>query len=194
MGRSSSVTFRRVAQIIGGEVAAQVFESEIAERAVEVAGVFALDGTQLATTDGTFDSVDMTPLMGQIKDAIVTHNHPGDQRDTGIDPAYSSFSNGDITVAMRGDVYQMRAVTPEATFVMTRPRGGWPDAREVIAARREIGTRYKEEAKARAAAANPGGYTMGDLQRAGMSRYQHDVNNDLFRRFDIPYARTPRTR
>lgn len=62
-----------------------------------------------------------------MKDAIVTHNHPRGwavpERELGR--IGNSFSMEDLILAISRDVAELRAVTPNYTFVMRRPVNGW---------------------------------------------------------------------
>ena len=62
-----------------------------------------------------------------MKDAILTHNHPGgwayDEND--IRRIGNSFSLADFVLAIKGDLKEMRAVTPNYTFSIKRPEKGW---------------------------------------------------------------------
>lgn len=71
-------------------------------------------------------NLDSTDLK-QIKNNIITHNHPrgyaydeGNPRRIG-----QSFSPADLRLAYYNDASEIRAVTPFYTFSMKRPLGGW---------------------------------------------------------------------
>ena len=63
----------------------------------------------------------------QMKDAIFTHNHPRGWKtpENNIRRIGSSFSMEDLSLAIGNDVAEIRAVTPNYTFVMRRPEKGW---------------------------------------------------------------------
>lgn len=61
------------------------------------------------------------------KDKIITHNHPGGWHspEGSMHRIGSSFSKEDILMAIHSDAKEIRAVTPNYTFYMKRPAGGW---------------------------------------------------------------------
>jgi len=62
-----------------------------------------------------------------MKDAIMTHNHPRGwgYRENQLGRIGNSFSIDDLTLAITSNVAEIRAVTPNYTFVMRRPKNGW---------------------------------------------------------------------
>ncbi len=62
-----------------------------------------------------------------LKDAVVTHNHPGGWAypENSIMRIGSSFSPEDIAFTIGNDLSEFRAVTPNYTFVIKRPATGW---------------------------------------------------------------------
>lgn len=73
----------------------------------------------------------------QIKDKVVTHNHPRSLGKTGYQSFGNSFSSQDIIGAVAGDAREMRAVTPKYTFSMKRPASGWGVSAQ------QVQTRYR---------------------------------------------------
>jgi len=65
--------------------------------------------------------------ISKMKDAILTHNHPTgwEYPEKSIGRIGNSFSKEDVSLAIKGDVAEIRAVTPHYTFVMKRPVTGW---------------------------------------------------------------------
>lgn len=63
----------------------------------------------------------------KMKDAIMTHNHPRGwgYPDNSLERIGNSFSPEDIYLAVNWDLAEMRAVTPNYTFMMKRPETGW---------------------------------------------------------------------
>lgn len=63
----------------------------------------------------------------KMKDAIMTHNHPRGwgYPENSMQRIGNSFSKEDIQLAIKWDLAEMRAVTPNYTFIMKRPEGGW---------------------------------------------------------------------
>lgn len=62
-----------------------------------------------------------------MNDGIFTHNHPGawGYSENDIMRIGNSFSIQDIALAVGNNLAEMRAVTPNYTFSMKRPDGGW---------------------------------------------------------------------
>lgn len=62
-----------------------------------------------------------------MKDAIMTHNHPRGwgHPENSMRRIGNSFSKEDIQLAIKWDLAEMRAVTPNYTFIMKRPENGW---------------------------------------------------------------------
>ena len=62
-----------------------------------------------------------------MNDGIFTHNHPGawGYAENDIMRIGNSFSIQDIALAVGNNLAEMRAVTPNYTFSMKRPDGGW---------------------------------------------------------------------
>lgn len=63
----------------------------------------------------------------KMKDGIFTHNHPRGwgYPEKSLGRIGNSFSPEDIYLAVRWDLAEMRAVTPNYTFTMKRPENGW---------------------------------------------------------------------
>lgn len=62
-----------------------------------------------------------------MKNAIFTHNHPRGWKvpENSIARIGNSFSIEDLSLAVGHDAAEIRAVTPNYTFVMRRPEKGW---------------------------------------------------------------------
>ena len=86
--------------------------------AVEHAFVFSREGELLfEKASGSrswivFDAAEAALL----KDAVMTHNHPGGR----------AFSEADVSLAIRLKVAEMRVVTSTSRFVLLPPENGWP--------------------------------------------------------------------
>jgi len=97
-------------------------------KSFETAKLFNSNGETIFVKKGGSHSVGFTANeLSLFKDQIFTHNHPsgakhpvGDMRRIG-----NSFSINDIVTAIKTDLSEMRAVTPEFTFIMKRPAAGW---------------------------------------------------------------------
>nr|DAH25947.1 MAG TPA: minor capsid protein [Caudoviricetes sp.] len=104
-------------------------ESNIRQNKSHETGVlFNKDGNIVINKRGGSRSVQFTKdeclLMN---DGIFTHNHPGawGYSENDIMRIGNSFSIQDIALAVGNNLAEMRAVTPNYTFSMKRPDGGW---------------------------------------------------------------------
>ena len=104
-------------------------ESNIRQNKSHETGVlFNKDGNIVIDKRGGSRSVQFTKdeclLMN---DGIFTHNHPGawGHSENDIMRIGNSFSIQDIALAVGNNLAEMRAVTPNYTFSMKRPDGGW---------------------------------------------------------------------
>lgn len=104
-------------------------ESNIRQNKSHETGVlFNKDGNIMIDKRGGSRSVQFTKdeclLMN---DGIFTHNHPGawGYSENDIMRIGNSFSIQDIALAVGNNLAEMRAVTPNYTFSMKRPDGGW---------------------------------------------------------------------
>lgn len=104
-------------------------ESNIWQNKSHETGVlFNKDGNIVIDKRGGSRSVQFTKdeclLMN---DGIFTHNHPGawGYSENDIMRIGNSFSIQDIALAVGNNLAEMRAVTPNYTFSMKRPDGGW---------------------------------------------------------------------
>lgn len=68
-----------------------------------------------------------TEECAKMKDCIFTHNHPRGwgYPEKSLGRIGNSFSIEDISLAVFHDLSEMRAVTPNYTFIMKRPDSGW---------------------------------------------------------------------
>lgn len=104
-------------------------ESNIRQnKSYETGVLFNKDGNIVIDKRGRSRSVQFTKdeclLMN---DGIFTHNHPGawGYAENDIMRIGNSFSIQDIALAVGNNLVEMRAVTPNYTFSMKRPDGGW---------------------------------------------------------------------
>jgi len=92
-------------------------EREIRDFAVEHAFAFSLDGellfhtTEEADSQVGFNDAELALLAG----TVLTHNHPGGR----------SFSEEDVTFAMRVGLAEMRVVTAESRFILRPAEETW---------------------------------------------------------------------
>ena len=125
-------TAAKVATKVVNDIYSQVIEVENEIRMnknFETAVAFDSKGNKVIDKRGQATSVSFTDQeVSLIKDTIFTHNHPrGWKADANsLRRLGNSFSPQDINMAIKGNVSEMRAVTPHYTFSMKRPAKGWP--------------------------------------------------------------------
>lgn len=103
-------------QSVSLEQALKQVEGEIAAAPVEHTAVLDAAGNILLRKSGDAYQVGFTvEELAQLKDAIVTHNHPG----------VASFSISDIGLMIQYDVAEMRAVDAAYIYSAARPAEGW---------------------------------------------------------------------
>lgn len=104
-------------------------ESEIRlNKKFETGVVFDRNGNIIIDKRGESFSVSFTnEECWMMKDGIFTHNHPRGwgYPEKSLGRIGNSFSPEDVFLAVRWDVAEMRAVTPNYTFIMKRPEKGW---------------------------------------------------------------------
>ena len=94
----------------------------------ETGVVFDKEGNILVDKRGSSRHVAFTKdECAKIKDAILTHNHPGGWKfaEGKLGRVGNSFSADDIVMAIAYDLEEIRAVTPLYTFSLKRPKEGW---------------------------------------------------------------------
>lgn len=94
----------------------------------ETGVVFDKNGNILVDKRGSARHVAFTKdECAKMKDAIITHNHPGgwEFAENRLGRVGNSFSADDIVMAIAYDLEEIRAVTPLYTFSMKRPKDGW---------------------------------------------------------------------
>lgn len=85
------------------------FESSIANKDIEYAGLYSRDGTFIFSEIGTKDSVGFTAeQLDQMTGGILTHNHPNER----------SFSIDDIRLFLNNNLAEVRVVTDEFIYSM----------------------------------------------------------------------------
>ena len=103
-------------------------EAAIRPQKFESAAVFDQAGRRTLFKDGTTSAVHFTDAeMALMKNAVLTHNHPGgwnypadDVRRMG-----NSLGRADVSLAVEADLAAIRAVSPTADYTLARPEGGW---------------------------------------------------------------------
>jgi hypothetical protein len=94
----------------------------------ETGVVFDRDGNIVIDKRGEEKRVVFTQEEGlKMKDCVFTHNHPTgwSYDENSIKRIGNSFSKEDLITAIKCDLKEMRAVTPNYTFSLKRPEKGW---------------------------------------------------------------------
>lgn len=102
-------------------------------KSFETAVAFSKEGEIILDKRGEATSVSFTnEESSSLKDAILTHNHPRgwSHPDGSIGRIGNSFSKEDLMTAVSCDLAEIRAVSPNYTFVMKRPDKGWGVSKE----------------------------------------------------------------
>lgn len=95
---------------------------------LETGVVFDSKGNILVDKRGKAYNVSFTEdECKRMKDCIMTHNHPRgwEYPENSLGRIGNSFSPEDIYLAVNWNLAEMRAVTPNFTFIMKRPEQGW---------------------------------------------------------------------
>jgi hypothetical protein len=91
-------------------------ERQIAKAPIEVGFVFDQAGNLLTKQTGEVSSLRFyADDMRVMRDAILTHNHPG----------HGFFSYADIAFACYVNLWEIRAVAGRRVYRLSRPSGGW---------------------------------------------------------------------
>ena len=158
-------------------------------RTFETSVAFDKDGKIILNKQGESRSVSFTKEeCERMKDAIVTHNHPSGwgYPEKSIRRIGNSFSEDDILMAVQWDLSEIRAITPNYTFVLKRPERGWrvaPDDfhqayKSVDKVIREEGNAYVDKM----------GYTELSCDRASIVHF-HKLNKRLAEMFGWKYSK-----
>ena len=160
-------------------------------KSFETAVVFDQNGNEIFRKKGKATSVPFTlSELSNFKNSIFTHNHPrgwsynaNDWRRIG-----SSFSFGDVNVAIVADVAEMRAVTSLYTFSIKRPKNGWKmTSKEAKVEFEKINSEITNELKKVIYAAK-GSHINKRVERAEALHY-HLVWKRFCKKFGIEYSK-----
>lgn len=165
-------------------------ENEIRmNKAYETAISFNKDGEVVLNKDGQSRHVAFTAEeCRKLKNTIMTHNHPSGWAypENSVRRIGNSFSEDDILMAVRCDLAEMRAVTPNYTFVLKRPKKGWgvtpEDFHQVY---KSVNKLIREEGDAYV---DKMGSSESSCDRAGIVHF-HKVNKRLAKRFGWEYSK-----
>lgn len=158
-------------------------------KAYETAVSFNKNGEVILNKDGQSRHVAFTAEeCRKLKNTIMTHNHPSgwSYPENSVRRIGNSFSEDDISMAVRYDLAEMRAVTPNYTFVLKRPEKGWgvtPDDfhkvyKSVAKLIRKEGDAYVDKM----------GYSESACDRAGIVHF-HKLNKRLAKMFGWEYSK-----
>lgn len=156
----------------------------------ETGVVFDKDGNILVDKRGSARHVAFTKdECARMKDAILTHNHPGGWKfdENRLGRVGNSFSADDIVMAIAYDLEEIRAVTPLYTFSMKRPKDGWginwKEARKSFASAKSSVDKYMN------AYFDKVGREVENYARANAICY-HLVNRKLAKKYGWEYTKT----
>ena len=165
-------------------------EGEIRKnKAYETAVAFGKDGEIVLNKDGKSRHVNFTvDECRKLKNAVMTHNHPSgwSYPEKSIRRIGNSFSEDDILLAVQWDLSEIRAVTPNYTFVLKRPEKGWgitPD--DFHKTYKSVEKLIKEEGYAYVDKMD---YTELSCDRAGIVHF-HKLNRKLAEMFGWEYSK-----
>lgn len=156
----------------------------------ETGVVFDKNGNILVDKRGSARHVAFTrDECAKMKDAILTHNHPGGWKyaENKLGRVGNSFSGDDIVLAIAYNLEEIRAVTPLYTFSMKRPKDGWginwKKARESFASAKSSVNKYMN------AYFDKVGRDVENHERANAIFY-HLVNRKLAKKYGWEYTKT----
>lgn len=117
-------------------------EKEIRNNKFETMVVVDKKGNEILNLKGDKDSVkaDQKDIEKITKGSIITHNHPSALNfpEKSMRRIGQSFSTNDIMTASKFDTKEMRAVTPNYTFIMKPGKNGWPSGAKITKTYNEI--------------------------------------------------------
>lgn len=158
-------------------------------KAYETAISFNKNGEIVLNKDGQSRHVAFTvEECRKLKNTIMTHNHPSGWAypENSVRRIGNSFSEDDILMAVRCDLAEMRAVTPNYTFVLKRPEKGWGITPEDFhEAYKSVNKLIREEGDAYV---DKMGYSESSCDRAGIVHF-HKVNKRLAKMLGWEYSK-----
>lgn len=114
-----------VEQLLAEKVA--IVEKRIRKQRFETAAAWDPQGNLVMMQDGEEFTVDVSAHMHKFKGGTFTHNHPRGWGFPEEDPRRggNSFSFGDVSVAAKAEVQEMRAASPGWDHIIKPPPEGW---------------------------------------------------------------------
>lgn len=159
------------------------------QKGFETAFVFNRNGEVILNKDGEKRKVEFTNYdVKLMKNAILTHNHPSgwSYQARSIMRIGNSFSSSDINLAVISDLYEIRAVTPEYTFVLRRPDTGWGvSINDLHVAYEEIKDIVQKELNSYVSRMD---YNQSSCDRASILHF-HKLNKLLSKKFGWHYSK-----
>lgn len=125
--------------------------------------------------------------VAKMKDNVITHNHPTSMTAKGAYRLGSPFSMDDMSLAVRADVREIRAVSPHGyTYSMKRPKGGW--GTDWITVRAEYAKIKKKAKRKTDAYLKKAGWAPHNVERANLM-LGHDICRMMSEKFGWIYTR-----
>ena len=170
-------------------------ESQIRNRKTEKGYVIGPDGKVIGESIKSSANSARFRVADLKKDSIVTHNHPTEGANSGLYGTMAGrigvpFSPADISMAVKNDIKEVRAVTPTYTWSLRRPKGGWGDSGEISRALRKYETESMVQGRSYAFKQKP-----SDMKRAkevsdrANVGVQYSLMKDLAKRFGWDFTR-----
>jgi len=165
-----------------------VLEDKLKTQKFESLAAFDSKGKQVAFLDGEQYSVKIPEqLIPQLKDTIITHNHPRGLEHSKTDPRYlgNSFSMEDIDLLYTVAAVEMRAVSPGYRYSIKPPKDGWKfqSRNEIIDALINIEIGVKKDFQAKV---NSGELKYKDAE----ANHQHEIMTRFSQKYETIYERT----
>lgn len=186
------------------------FEDRVANDEVERAAVFDGDGNLIGEFGGIVADNVSIPSSVNVRDMVVTHNHPPDDNGLGnLDPDTAAPSAADLFNSVDRNALAIRAVTPTTVFTVVRGASGWggsvPDyersydaARDRVhgAIRRRYAMRFgmSEEEVPDFSEARRDPDVSRRFRAAGSATMTEDILSDMSRQFGFRVTKQPRSR
>lgn len=101
-------------------------ESKIRNMKTERVYAFDKDGKEIThTISGQRDRAILSAVNGQLKDSVITHNHPNLSGNTIAGRVGNTLSYDDVSMAIRRNVKEIRVVSNTYTYSLKRKSSDW---------------------------------------------------------------------
>lgn len=126
--------------------------------------------------------------VNNMRDNVLTHNHPSSLGSRGVTSLGSTFSREDINLAISSNLKEIRAVTPHGyTYSLKRPSKGWGTSiNEVNASYKAIETRVRRNLNKYLDKVGRNETTYARANRL----HHHFINKELARKYGWIYSRS----